>query len=193
MKVILPNIFVDDHIVRIGPLFFTAGPDRGGSNWQERFCESMRCQLADFTVAVPCRWRPDAKFANYCLAGDENKLRRQKQWERYYIEMSLLFSKTHQGCLIFWLPAEDKKNPRDDGKPYAMDTRGELGRWGKFAAITRSHLIIGGETGFPGLRSIREDFRLDFNIPNGEQFPFCTSLEEVVEKSFQWVKPMGKI
>ncbi len=93
------------------------------------------------------------------------------------------------GSVIFWLPCEDSKNPREkkDG-PYAQDTYGELGRWSVKSAekmslhdrgtgCARVNVVVGVEESFPGLRTIKRNFHADHH----DDYPIYPSLEGVID------------
>ncbi len=147
------------------PIFFLAGPVQGASDWHTAFCVELERQMGskDFYVAIPKSYKKDPEClvrknqANSTAFWDT-----QNAWERHYMERA-----SKQGCLIFWLPAEDMDCPRDDGCPYAMTTRGEIGRWEANYMHDRSvKIVVGAETRFKGLRTIHENFlAFDYNFP----------------------------
>ncbi|MCX6722609.1 MAG: hypothetical protein NT094_00900 [Candidatus Staskawiczbacteria bacterium] len=185
MNLILPRTFIEKAGIS-HPLFFLAGPVLGGGNWQERCCMEISRRLHHFSVVVPCRWKPGDKLSCYRVSGTESRFTRQTAWEYHYLSLATELSKEHQGCIIFWLPAESKEYPRKDGQPYARDTYGELGRWGSIAAVTKSHLVVGAEPDFPGLSVIRENLRLERGLYI-DSFPIHSNLEETVNAAVQWV------
>lgn len=152
MRVILPKTFVE-----LGPsskLFFLAGPVRGGGDWQYQCCLELAKHLSDFTVAIPTRYGTDHPLMAYRVPGDENMFDRQLTWERYYLEFA-----ANWGCILFWLPEEDKEHPHPGPEPYGMDTRGELGEWrGQMMYSGSYRVVIGAEAGFHGLSQIQRNF-----------------------------------
>jgi len=185
MKLILPKMFVDNASI-IHPLFFLAGPVLGGGNWQEKCCLEIAKRIPEFFAVIPCRWSPaDKLFCHRVREAERNTLVRQTDWERHYLAMANSLSIDHQGCIIFWLPVESKDHPRIDGQPYARDTYGELGRWGREAAFKKTRIVVGAEADFPGLSQIRRNLELDFK--NGVEFQIYPTLEKTVEQAVQWV------
>jgi len=186
MRLILPKTFIEESEIN-RPLFFLAGPIRGGGNWQEKFCMAMAKLILEFFVVVPCRWQPGNNLFCHRVNGTEDKFPRQTAWEHHYLDLTAKKSKTHQGCIVFWLPVESKEQPRDDGQPYARDTYGELGSWRRNLAFDESiRLVVGAEPDFPGLSVIRENFRLDLADNSG--FIIYSTMEETVNHAVQWVK-----
>jgi len=111
-----------------------------------------------------------------CTDGIPNAFVKQLSWERCYMEIA-----SKQGCIIFWLPCEDRESTRSiiDG-PYAMDTRGELGEWRGRMMCNKHNLIkvvVGADPEFPGLSQIQRNFNEAFNTV----FPIYSSLGETVE------------
>lgn len=186
MKVILPRTFVDPQDITV-PFFFLAGPVEGGDDWQADFCRRLELRLPDCLVAVPCFfWRHRPKLPFQSAYGREDEFKGTQEWEYYYLALAAERSKTRQGAIVFWLPMESETNPRRSGD-YARDTRGELGAWRVRYALDRSiHLVIGAHSLFPGLKVIKENFRLD--LGGKEEFPFCCSLDETVEQTARWVE-----
>ena len=125
MRIILPNTYVDSTIID-KPLFFLAGPIRGGENWQQACCLEIEKHLPDFFAVVPCRWEKGYSLFKHRQAGVDNFFKRQTVWEYYYLRRASELSKEHKGCIIFWLP-EPARNYKGE---YARDSRGEIARWG---------------------------------------------------------------
>lgn len=155
MKILLPKNYVDPKDLP-KPLFFLAGPVRGGDDWQYRCVKMLEKRFEDFSVAIPCRYDAEHPLKKISLVGAENVFERQTQWERFYLQAA-----SEHGCIIFWLPEESKIHPRDDGDPYARDSYGELGEWrGRMMndLSGKTCVIIGAESGFPGLSQIQCNF-----------------------------------
>lgn len=174
MKIIFPNTLCS--VDRL-PLFFLAGPIAGGGDWQEHCCMLLSQQLStEFYVASPVRYDRNHPLRAYELDGTRNYFSRQLLWERYYLDIA---GRPHRwGCIIFWLPEESETDPRADGFPYAMDTRGELGEWrGRMMYDGYSHVVIGAEPGFPGLDQIVTNFRVAIS----NSFPIYPTLTETVK------------
>ena len=179
VKIILPKTLreIDPNY---GPLFFLAGPVRGGGDWQKRCCEEIRELLPKFYAAIPYYHNSEVRFPlmEHAERGLPNAFPRQLNWERYYMLEAAKF-----GCLIFFLPEESKTEPRpSDAGPYATDTRGEIARWSVELKYNHHYrLVVGVEPGFVGLDQIKRNFDLD----QGYKFPFRTSLEDVAKDAVQ--------
>lgn len=143
--------------------------------WQAKGCELLKKHIPHFYVALPCRYTETHPLFQFRMKGKENHFDRQTTWERYYIQLAAHRAK--KGCIIFWLPCESKENPRTDGKPYAMDTRGELREWrGRMMADKKLRVVVGAEPDFPGLSQIEHNFNQALCKP----FPIRSTLGEIV-------------
>ncbi len=174
MKIILPKEHVGLFDYGDLPLFFLAGPVLGGGDWQYSMCGEIRSQLGerDFLVAIPQRYNQNHFLRNFKVSGKTGVYEHQLDWERYYLYLA-----SGHGCIIFWLPEESKTNPRSDGLPYAMDTRGELGEWrGRLRNDHFLRIVVGGEKGFPGLDVIGRNFKAAIH----PDFPIYKSIRETV-------------
>ena len=165
------------------PLFFLAGPILGGGDWHSRMTEMLAERVGVCFIVNPSRYTPDHPHYQYKLPGEEDAFPNQTLWERYYIEEAATGMRGSHGCLIFWLATESKESPRTDGKPYAMDTRGEIGEWrGRFMHYERLRLpvriVMGADPDFPGLRTIQRN-----NDAATRCLPIHQSMEAVVEKA----------
>ncbi len=175
MKVLLPKTFVpiDE---KYGPLFFLAGPVRGGGDWQVECCAEISRHIENFYVAVPYYHDRPNPLSHLKTPGNEKvflKPQRQRHWERHY-----LIEAAKHGCIIFWLPKEDPTDmrPREDG-PYGQDTYGELGRYAVEQKYNRNYKIsLGGEEGFHGLELIHGNYQLDI----GYEVPLERTLADTV-------------
>lgn len=171
MKIALPKTLCDIDL-SYGPLFFLAGPVRGGGNWQTKCCEEIRRHISNFYAALPCRYQENHPLIPFRMTGKEDHFDHQLTWERHYLDIA-----ADTGCIIFWLPSESKVNPRIGGDPYAMDTRGELGEWrGRLMHDTKLRIVIGAESDFPGLSQIQRNF----NFATKSDFPIYGTLAETV-------------
>jgi hypothetical protein len=180
MKILLPK-----RLYRIdpmyGPVFFLAGPVRGGGDWQARACREIQARLPQFYAALPCRYEVDHDLVPYCEQKWTAEFPRQLSWEREYLEIA-----AKRGCIVFWLPCQSLADPRPtaDG-PYGQDTYGELGEWrGRMMHDPRIRLVVGAEPGFPGLSQIKRNFRQALGI----LFPIYETLAETVEAALRTVR-----
>jgi hypothetical protein len=183
MKILLPKNYVE--IPENTPVFFLAGPVRGGDDWQQACCNLLQKQMGDteFYVAIPYFIQVLPENHPLLLAqviADTKHFPRQLNWERYYIDLA-----AKQGCLIFWLPEESKTNPRIGGGPYATDTRGEVGEWrGRMMYNKTAKVVIGGEEGFEGFDVLCRNFKFAL----GDTFEVGKTLEETVFQAIQKIK-----
>lgn len=165
------------------PMFFLAGPILGGGDWHMRMTQLLMKRFDKLIVVNPSRYQHSHPFYKYRMKGAEDRFKRQTDWERHYLEQAA--DKWPKGCIIFWLACESKDNPRQDGRPYAMDTRGEIGEWrGRMIHQPSLRVVIGAEKNFPGLSQIQRNFKL--GLPN---FKIYDSMEEVVERATFFVRP----
>ena len=181
LRIILPKISANKFCDNLPlPLFFLAGPVRGGGDWQWHMCVLLQKLMAEqeFYVAVPCRWGPEHPSYRY-RAEDKELYKRQLDWERNYLEEA---AREINGCIIFWLPCESKTDPHPGPEPYAMDTRGELGEW-RAHMMNRSwqrpyvNVVVGAEDGFLGLSQIQRNFDQALLC----KFPIYKSMKETAE------------
>ena len=165
MKILIPKCYVRPSEMKSGaeelplPLFFLAGPIRGGGDWQYQMSLTLRHEMEElsreFVIACPSRWKDDHPLAPYFVKSPEG-FEYQLNWERYYL--GLAGSYNHPGCVIFWLPRESKEFPHPGPEPYAMDTRGELGEWRWRMKTEKARVVIGAESEFFGLSQIQRNF-----------------------------------
>lgn len=211
IKLILPERgVVLDNLQQGERLYFLAGPIRGAGDWQAKAIQLLHEKDPFCYIACPCRYDIDHELFRYHIKATELprstdderewpeyalEFPNQTMWERYYLEQA-----SYHGCIIFWLPCEDPKNPRkkEDG-PYARDTYGEIGRWSlkssnhfQFSLENRLHrvnVVIGAEENFPGLSVIKTNFEADHSetpIFPGTIFP---SLDKTIAEAVK----IGKI
>lgn len=169
------------------PLYFLAGPILGGGDWHRRMTELLlrnlehRSDPRDCIIVNPSRYEPTHPHYQYRMKGPD-EFPTQTLWERYYLREAAL--NWPSGCLIIFLACESKTEPRKDGLPYAMDTRGEVGEWrAHLMHNPKTRLIIGAEPEFPGLRTIRRNFENAV----GDHFKILGSMEEVAERAMDFV------
>lgn len=183
MQLILPKTEPYGYPAYASPLFFLAGPIGGGDDWHSRMMRILMEWNDDCIIVNPTRYTADHPFCQYRVNGREGTYQRQTDWERHYLRQAA--DEWPRGCIIFWLPEESKTNPRTDGNPYAMDTRGELGEWrGHLMHNPGLRVVIGAEEGFPGLSIIKRNFELAL----GPDFKIHSTMEEVVEQAMKFAK-----
>ncbi len=178
MKVILPKSYVGLPSIT-APFFFLAGPNKGGGSWHADCCNLLSHHLSDFIVAVPRPYKEGYLHEHRIVSEDDTKFSKQLNWERHYLDMAALEASIC-GCIIFWHPAEDILAPRKDGKPYAMDTRGETGEW-RGAVRWCPHkvrVVMGGEHNYPGIDTVCRNNNL---ATNGRLVTYTTLHETVLQ------------
>lgn len=177
MRLILPKTHPDtrqlENLDR--PLFFLAGPILGADDWQHQMALLLDAAMPGCIIVNPSPYTLDHPLYASRLDGSEIRFPNRTLWERYYLEQAGII--WVRGCIIFWLANESGTNPRIDGKPYAMDTRGELGEWRARAMGDKNvRQVIGADPTFPGLLNITMNTRYAL----GENFPFYVTMEETV-------------
>lgn len=183
MKIIFPKTHIN--IPKSTPIFFLAGPVRGGDDWQYKAVQLLEEKMGkrEFYVAIPyyVAILPETHpLLNIKAKGDETFFERQLNWERYYLDLA-----SKQGCIIFWLPEESKTNPRIGGGPYATDTRGELGEWrGMLMNNKELRVVVGGEVGFEGFDVLSRNFKLGVD----QDFVISATLADTVDNAIDKIK-----
>jgi len=150
MRVIFPprnyllrNYFVNSRFNTDKALFFLGGPILGGSGWQLEAAEFLDQHTSAAVIACPTRI---ASLFVHEVPPIEPAFTEQLDWEAYFMMVAAV-----EGCLIFWLPKENRAAPRDDGRPYAMMTRDEIGVWReRLSKAPHLNVVFGIEDGFPG-------------------------------------------
>jgi len=193
IRLILPNNGVILDLQKGEHLYFLGGPIRGANDWQAKAIKMLSKKDPGCYIVCPCRYNDTHKLYRYHLPATKAKnstdnvleFPNQTMWERYYLAMA-----AHFGSIVFWIPCEDKNNPRkkEDG-PYARDTYGELGRWSVRNALQMNpqseymsvNLVVGVKKKFPGLSVIQKNFDAD----HGKIFPIYPSLEETINQAIQ--------
>ncbi len=174
-----PNIWE----LRKLPFFYLGGPVKGGGDWQYEMTTLLEEIVGRCVIAHPSPYRAGHPHYVRRLPGEADFVR-QKLWERHY--MALAAKDARRGALIFWLPKESPHHPRQDGKPYAMDTRGEVGEWrGRLMQDRNLRVIVGAEGGFPGL----EQIVCDFDDALGSEFELYSKMENVAKATYNLIRP----
>lgn len=170
---ILPKNLVE--VPDITPLYFLAGPIRGGGDWQATAFQLLQKHDPGCAIACPSRWDHTHPLFKNAVAGKANAFDRQLAWERYYLELAGIHHP--RGCILFWLPLESETRPHPGPEPYAMDTRGELGEWRMRIKHEGARVVIGGERGFHGLSQIERNF----SHIAGTSFVLYNDLESTIQ------------
>jgi hypothetical protein len=174
-------IYVPKQIVPLtptidSPLFFLAGPIRGGGDWQAQMAETIMDKEPSSLIACPSRWCADHRLAKHFHQPFSQADNRQLVWERHYLKQAGL-EPAVPGCVIFWLGLESDTDPHPGPEPYAMDTRREIGKFTAYAEMMDVRVVVGGNSNFHGLNVIMFELSEAFGSP----FPFYETMAEVAE------------
>jgi hypothetical protein len=176
-----PNIWS----LRKQPFFYLAGPVQGGGDWQYTMSEMLAAKRP-CVIANPTEYRSYSTYYGTRLEGPRDFTTHQ-QWERHYSQHAAKSALC--GALIFWLPKESLKCPRRDGRPYAMNTRGELGEWrGRLSHDPALRVIVGVHEHFPGADTIRAAFA---HAVDGS-FPIYSTMHDVAEAAYRIVDAVSR-
>ena len=178
MPIYLPKRIVQMTPTMEAPLFFIAGPVRGGGDWQREFIRAIIARSPTANIACPCRWGADHPLHHYFHEPFSQAPNRQLHWERHYMEQAAI--RYGPGCVIFDLQLESKQSPHPGPEPYAMDTRRELGKFTALLKLKRARMVVGGHPDFHGLSVIRDELDEAY----GKPFPFYTNAEDLVSADF---------
>ncbi len=173
MQILVPKFTeVGEHDPQ-SPIFFLAGPVRGGGDWQQQMARILSNVVPNCVIAIPCRWDDTHVLSRYFLRGTRLSFERQLNWERYYLKEAGLNAKL--GCVIFWLPPESTQNPHPGPEPYSMDTRGELGEWRMRIKFQNARVVIGcpDPDAYHGFSQIHRNYSLEL----GHDFPVHSTME----------------
>ncbi len=93
----------------------------------------------------------------------QSKYEQRKNTHTQRILRNYLKEAVKKGCVIFWLPEENKLKPRPlDAGPYATDTRGEIGRWSVEQKYNPEYnVVLGAEENFFSLSQIKRNWIAD--------------------------------
>lgn len=149
------------------PLFFGAGPILGAPQWHVELFKELQKVLKRFILVLPIRCMLNDELVLYHIPVDKERyFRRQVAFERHYMEFAAKAYTNHKGsgALLFNLCLEDPEHPRNDGNPYAMDTRRELGEWYTRLEIGAFdghpiRICVAADPAFPGLSQIAYCFK----------------------------------
>lgn len=191
MRILVPKFSLDYGDYTPGcPIFFLAGPVRGGDHWQQEMALLFAHVVPECLVAIPCRWDSDHEMNEYFIDGTRMKFPRQLNWERYFLkEAGIGFT---PGCVIFWLPEESRKNPHPGPEPYSMDTRGEIAEWRMRVKFQNARVVIGcpDQDAYHGFSQIHRNYSLEL----GYQFPVYPTMEATVHAAVRMMhqKPINR-
>lgn len=174
-------IYVPKQIVPLtptldSPLFFLAGPIRGGGDWQSHMADHILYHERSALIACPSRWGSEHRLAKHFHQPFSQAENRQLVWERHYLKQAGLEPGV-PGCVIFWLGLESAGRPHPGPEPYAMDTRREIGKFTAFAEMMNVRIVVGGDCRFYGLDVIL----FEFSEAVGKPFPFYETMAEVAD------------
>jgi hypothetical protein len=180
MPIYLPKQIVPVTATPQSPLFFLAGPIRGGGDWQAYMAEVIIRKEPQALIACPSRWDGEHYLASHFHAPFSQADNRQLVWERHYLKQAGLELDV-PGCVIFWLGCESAISPHPGPEPYAMDTRREIGKFTAYAEIMPARIVVGGDENFHGLDVIL----FELSEATRKPFPFYKTMSEVVEHALQ--------
>lgn len=181
MRLILPKTVANVQDYLNLPMFFLAGPIRGGDDWHHHMTERLMDKFDDLIIVNPSRYDESHPHHKYRIGGTENFHERQTSWERYYLNQAGETWPT--GCIIFWLANESARTPREGGY-YGRETRGEIAEWrGRMMYKRDLRVVVGAEENFPGLSQIRCNFK--DALPG---FKIHSTMEAVVEQAVEFAK-----
>ncbi len=177
------TIYVPKQIVPLtptvqSPLFFLAGPIRGGGDWQSNMAEEIQNQEPSALITCPSRWNSEHRLASNFHKPFSKAKNRQLVWERHYLKQAGLEPDV-PGCVIFWFGLESREQPHPGPEPYAMDTRREIGKFTAYAETMNVRIVVGGDRNFHGLDVILFELSEAF----GHHIPFYETMEEVAGKA----------
>jgi hypothetical protein len=180
MRILVPKFSIDYGDYEPGsPIFFLAGPVRGGADWQQEMALLLGEAVPTCIVAIPCRWGEDHPMSAYFLRGNRVRFPRQLNWERLYLrEAGIGFA---PGCVVFWLKEESTEDPHPGPEPYSMDTRGEVAEWRMRMRFQNARVVIGAEDGYFGLSQIQRNYSLEL----GYEFPIYRTLQETADAAIR--------
>ncbi len=185
MPVYVPKKIIEVKPTKEAPLFFLAGPIRGGGDWQHGMARELLSRNPDAHIACPCRWTAEHPLRDYMVTPFLQADNRQLEWERHYMEQAALNDfidvEDEPGCLIFWLGLESSERPHPGPEPYAMDTRREIG---KFTAFTQTHgtrMVVGGNRSFYGLDVILNELA---DASGENPYPFYEDMVELADAAY---------
>lgn len=160
------------------PLFFLAGPIRGGGDWQSYMSERIMSRESSALIACPSRWDGKHRLAHHFYQPYSQADNRQIVWERHYLRQAGLEPDV-PGCVIFWLGLESATHPNPGPEPYAMDTRREIGKFTAFAEMMDVRMVVGGDRNFYGLDVIL----YELSEAVGKPYPFYETMSDVIDRA----------
>ncbi|HEX9609055.1 MAG TPA: hypothetical protein VGA06_02510 [Candidatus Paceibacterota bacterium] len=186
MTIYVPKQIVPLNPTPESPLFFLAGPIRGGGDWQADMAETIIRLIPNALIACPSRWTADHRLSRHFHQPFSTAPNRQLVWERHYLKQAGLEAWA-AGCVIFWLGLESKEHPHPGPEPYAMDTRREIGKFTAYLEVLRDfpqmrdslnvRVVVGGHPDFHGLDVILDELR----DATDSAVPFKTTMTEVIQ------------
>ena len=179
MPIFVPKKIVQLTPTRESPLFFLAGPIRGGGDWQSHMAERIMEHGQSAHITCPSRWDGTHRLAKHFYQPFTQADNRQLVWERHYLTQAGLELKV-PGCVIFWLGLESETDPHPGPEPYAMDTRREIGKFTAYAEMCDVRMVVGGDRNFYGLDVIL----FELSEAYGKPFPFYETMEGLADEAF---------
>ena len=181
----LPKTIVPLQPTWDSPLFFFAGPIRGGGDWQADMAELVVTNVPTTNIACPSRWKRGHRLEQHFHKPFSEAPNRQLVWERHYLKQAGLEPEV-PGCVMFWLGLESETEPHPGPEPYAMDTRREIGKFTAYLEVMRDfpelddrldvRVAVGGHPDFYGLSVIMDELQ----NAAGREVRFCTSMADLL-------------
>lgn len=190
MPIYLPKQIVPLTPTIDSPLFFLAGPIRGGGDWQSHMADHIMSRRMSALIACPSRWDDTHRLAEHFHQPFSPAVNRQLVWERHYLRQAGIEPNV-PGCVIFWLGLESVQHPHPGPEPYAMDTRREIGKFIAYLEVLSwfpelegkmdVRVVVGGDPNFHGLDVILFELSEAF----GRSFPFYENMGNVADRAIQ--------
>lgn len=98
--IILPKTIVPLQPTQQEPLFFLAGPIRGGGDWQANMAELIVTNIPNAHIACPSRWKRGHRLEEHFHQPFSDAPNRQLVWERHYLQQAGLEPEV-PGCVMF--------------------------------------------------------------------------------------------
>jgi hypothetical protein len=160
VKLILPKVNYDAPF----PLIFFIGPMAGAPKWQDKGTIYIHSKRPDIYIATP-RQTENSEILRFAIEGNGERFTYQLPWERQHISYGAKEGiELKLAVNMAWLPKQIEAMPINPKtgfpRPYARDTRGEIGGWGWGMSKERikTSLVIGGEEDFDGFSVMKRNF-----------------------------------
>jgi len=173
---IIPKNYVE---TKQTPVIYLAGPIRSAPNWQDLTARTILEKNLELIVASPRREQDENGQKQYILSekyllkGNLTKFKRQREWEREYMELA-----AEKGTLLFWLPKEENHSCE---KAYGKITAFELGIWlQNYLQNPNLNIVLGTDGEFSEIRTILYDYETD-----APQLPIYADLNTTIKNAIK--------